>query len=101
MSARKLEIRYRVSGKAYCDAAEVERTSFVVGMLDMLSFTCLYAAPEHKPRFDAMMQEARKYNGIELRQRFDQYMSAVDDRQVIGAASCFFTALNKWSGYDN
>jgi hypothetical protein len=40
----------------YCELPEGHRTTFVVGMSDMLGTAYLYAAPEHKPRIDAMLR---------------------------------------------
>ena len=47
-----------------------------------------------------MLDYLRGYENDALRQRFDEYMKARDDRLTFGAASCFFTALNEWCGFD-
>lgn len=100
MMGTKPEIRGTVTGQMYCDLPDGHRTTFVVGMVDMLGFAYLYAAPEHKPRIDAMLNYSGGRENDALRKRFDTYMSEREDRKTFGAASCFFTALNEWCEFD-
>ena len=101
MVTSKPPIRGTVTGKMFYELPEGHRTTFVVGMVDMLGFAYLYVAAEHKPRIDAILDYLRGYENGALRQRFDEYMSAREDRLTFGAASCFFAALNEWCGFDD
>lgn len=47
-----------------------------------------------------MIRYAGKYESDALRKLFDEYMSANHERQAMGAAGCFFAALNEWCGFD-
>ncbi|MEI9997348.1 MAG: hypothetical protein WDM91_22325 [Rhizomicrobium sp.] len=101
MAVSKSEVRGTVTGRMYRELPEGHRTTFVVGMLDMLGVAYLYVAPEHKPRIDAVLRYVIGYENDALRQRFDGYMNAGDERQTLGAAGCFLTALNEWCGFDD
>lgn len=55
----------------------------------------------HQPRIDAMLRYLIGYENDALRQRFDEYVTAREERQTLGATGCFFTALNEWCGFDD
>lgn len=88
----------RVSGERYCGLPEGHRTTFVTGMCDMLSIAAIYAAPEHKGRFEAMIRYEEKFDSGALTLLFDKYMNEDSDRLKYQAASSFFSALDQWCG---
>jgi hypothetical protein len=90
----------RAAGEKYLELPEGHRTTLVVGMCDMLEIAVLYAAPEHKKRFEAMIRYEGEIESDALRQLFDKYMSADKARLKYQAASCFFNALNEWCEFD-
>ena len=92
-------IGQRVIGSMYCELPEGHRTTLVVGMCDMLEVAALYVPPWHKRRFGAVIGYERLVESGPLRQQFDKYMSEDVARMNYQAASCFFTALNQWSGF--
>ena len=90
-----------VTGKMYCELPEGHRTTFIVGMIDMLGVAHLYVAPEHKARFDATFRYLHGYENDSLRRRFDDYLSAHLHLVEFGIASTFFAAVNEWCGFDD
>ncbi len=100
MAVSRHEVRGTATGRMYCELPEGHRTTFVVGMLDMLGTTYFYAAPEHKPRIDALLGFVVGRENNALRQRFDEYINVREECLSLGVAGCFFTALNEWCGFD-
>lgn len=91
----------RVGGQKYSELPEGHRTTFVVGMCDMLEFASLYASQDNKPRLDAVLDFAGKYSSGDLRKLFDNYISADASRLKHGAAANFFNALSVGCNFDN
>jgi hypothetical protein len=90
----------RVTNEAYCELPEGHRTTFVVGMCDMLEFASLYCAQEQKERLAVMLGYGGKYESGALRNQFDDYLKADGSSPKRGAAGSFFNALNEWCGFD-
>lgn len=94
-----VKISWRVNGKLYGGLVDAQRTLFIAGSLDMLELVRPYVWAEHVPRLEAAIRYARLDNLDALRNRFDQYINASEDRQKGGAANTLFAALNEWCGY--
>jgi hypothetical protein len=90
------KVGYRIDGNAYAGVDEGHRTTFIVGLADMLSFSKLYFDRKYNKRVDAMLQYQAMYKSADLRKWFDEYMKrdGLLDKQ---AASCYFQALYDWS----
>lgn len=98
-------VRGRVDGKKYCELPDGHRTTFVVGMADMLD--CLPAAllqydlvalQLSSASLNKILEFAGKFESDSLRKLFDDYISEDPARQNYMASSNFLAMLISKSG---
>jgi hypothetical protein len=85
----------RFDGKQYLALPPVDRTSYVVGALDMLSSMILYAHPNTKPNMQSAEAYANKHSNNSLRVMFDEFMAANPTLVSNAAASSFVAFLDR------
>jgi hypothetical protein len=85
--------RGRINEKSYCDLPEGHRTTFVVGMSDMLERMSQYLDPKAMEAFEPLLEYARHYESDNLREAFDEYIAATSANRKIGVASSFLSML--------
>jgi hypothetical protein len=91
------QVKFRMNGQFYKEMPDGHRKAFVVGALDMLCVTYLYAAPHHKARINAMIEYSGKIGVDDLCGLFDKYIESDGDLRDNSAAGSFFIALNNWA----
>jgi hypothetical protein len=92
--ANKFEFTQRVSAREYRAAPERDRTSFVTGMIDMLSFMVMYVAADKAKPFQAMIGVTVKIASDDLRTMFDNYVDSSREWEAAASAN-FVTFLDK------
>jgi hypothetical protein len=91
----------RVDGKRYCESPEMQRVSFVVGMIEMFDVMLRYVGPGQRARFETMSKFAQQLDTVAITKMFDAYMNADIHRQKFAANGNFLLALSDASGFDN
>ena len=92
------EFDMHVDGGAYVALPEAHRTTFVVGMVDMMEKMSVYIRPDIEQQTKAVRFCAHSLSGAELRQMLDDYMGADRSRDAYSAASNFICALVEKAG---
>jgi hypothetical protein len=88
----------RVSEQVYRDLPEGHRTTFVVGMSDMLERMSQYLDAQSIKAFEPLLDTARQYDSGGLRELFDHYLTGASADKKSGVASSFLAMLIKESG---
>jgi hypothetical protein len=88
----------RINEKRYSDLPEGHRTTFVVGLSDMLERMSQYLDPKTMEAFEPLLEHARRYESDSLREVFDKYIAATPASEKIGVASSFLSMLIQKSG---
>lgn len=91
--AKASDLGARVDGKQYRQLPEGHRTTYVVGMLDMIEALAAHVSAHKESKFDAMRRYAGPITSDELRKLMDNYIDADASRQQYTAASNFLAAL--------
>ena len=72
---------------------EGHRTTYVVGLIDMVDMLTQHVGQEKKSRLNSLRQYARPLTGDELRKLMDDYMDTDVSHQQYAAASNLLAAL--------
>ena len=98
--ANMVDVKARASASMYRELPDGFRTTFVVGMCDMINYLIPYIASEHRPRFESIVDFCRELDSGTVREKFDLYVNDNPQSKDLAAAGYFFLALNQWSGFD-
>jgi hypothetical protein len=85
----------RVDNETYLGLPEGHRTTYVVGLIDMLDWVGPYLVPERKATAERLLRFARPLRSEELGKMLDSYVKADAARNRFAASSSFVAALKE------